>query len=90
MPFYIISNDLFIALKKNSRIMPFFRALQWFNPLTVIIDKFRILFKILTKKKLTDMLYCLLLRFPNFQKDTLQYKEVILHGRKNVRFSHVV
>ena len=36
------------------------------------------------------MLYCLLLRYPNFQKDTLLIKKVILHERINVQFSHVV
>ena len=30
------------------------------------------------------MLYYLLLRFPNYQKDTLQIKKVILHERINV------
>ena len=40
--------------------------MQKISQLTVIVDK---LFFI--KNKLTDVLYCLLLRLPNFQKDTL-------------------
>ena len=35
--------------------------------------------KIFTQTKLTDVLYCLLLRLRNFQKNILENKEVILH-----------
>ena len=41
--------------------------------LTVTVDKFsnffQIFFKIFARKKLRDVLYCHLLRSPNFQKD---------------------
>ena len=52
--------------------------------LTVIVDKFLIFFKICIKKKLRNTLYCLFLRFPNFQQDTLKIKKVNLNERINV------
>ena len=41
-----------------------------FNSYLQLSISFRIVFQVFTKKKLADVLYCLLLRFPNFEKGT--------------------
>ena len=56
------------------------KILQKILKLTVIVDKFLNFFQNFYLKKVNKRaFYCLSLRFPNFQKNTLQIKKVILH-----------
>ena len=65
------------------------KMLTTIGNLSIITVNCENVFKLFTQSKLTDVLHCILLNFPNFQKDILQNKKVILHKQIN-EYSHVV
>ena len=72
-----LSENLENTTEYDKEISVNFVYVKIFQLTVIIVDKFSNFFKIFAKMKLTNVLYCLLLRFPNFQKDTLYIQKVI-------------